>query len=173
GAGAGGVIVVGMHDDRLESIRRGLFPRGVTVADLKRDHPSKLRNPLIAGVFYRRGLIEQWGRGTQKIVNWCLAAGQPEPEFEEQTGAVVVRFFPSSYAPPLRVRHDLSERRRQILQILGDGAKRGLGEMHRRWPGAPARRTLQAELHFLRDLGLIASSGRGVSARWWLLAQEP
>ena len=38
------------------------------------------RNPLIAQVFFRRGLIEQWGRGTQNIVDWCVAAGQPEPD---------------------------------------------------------------------------------------------
>ena len=81
--------------------------------DLKQDHASRLRNPLIAGVFYRRRLIEQWGRGTQKIVTWCVAAGQPEPEFEEQAGAVVVRFRPSGYHPPLRVGHDLTERQQR------------------------------------------------------------
>jgi len=59
--------------------------------------PDVRRSPLIAGAFYRRGLIEQWGRGTQKIVDWCVATGQPEPEFEEQAGAVVVRFRPSGY----------------------------------------------------------------------------
>jgi hypothetical protein len=30
-------------------ISAGLLPPGVTVADLKRDHQSRLRNPLIAG----------------------------------------------------------------------------------------------------------------------------
>ena len=123
---AGGAVFVAIYDDRLEVTSLGLLPSGVTVADLKRDHASRLRNPLIAGVFYRRGLIEQWGRGTQKIVDWCVAAGQPEPEFEERAGAVVVRFFPSGYAPPLRVGHNLTERQRQILQILADGQKRRL-----------------------------------------------
>ena len=56
-------------------------------------------NPLV-GVFYRRGLIEQWGRGTQKIVDWCVAAGQPEPEFDEHAGAVVVRFPAQQPVPP-------------------------------------------------------------------------
>jgi ATP-dependent DNA helicase RecG len=140
--------------------------------DLKREHKSHLRSPLIAGVFYRRGLIEQWGRGTQKIVDWCVAAGQPEPEFEERAGAVVVRFRPSGYHPPLRVSHNLTDRQRRILQILGDRAERSLRELHDRLPDAPARRTLQAELHFLRGIGLIASSGRGISARWRLLAAE-
>jgi ATP-dependent DNA helicase RecG len=66
----GGAVNVGIYDDCLEIISSGLLPTGITVADLKRKHISLPRNPLIAGVFYRRGLIEQWGRGTQKIVDW-------------------------------------------------------------------------------------------------------
>src|SRR6202043_2595957 len=58
---AGGAIFVAIYDDRLEVISLGLLPPGITVADLKQDHASLLRNPLIAGVFYRRGLIEQSG----------------------------------------------------------------------------------------------------------------
>ena len=53
---------------------------GITVADLKREHTSLLRKPSLAHVFYRRGLIEQWGRRKQKIVELCRAAGHPEPE---------------------------------------------------------------------------------------------
>ena len=32
----------------------------------------------------------------------------------EQAGAVVVRFRPSGYHPPLRASHDLSDRQRRI-----------------------------------------------------------
>lgn len=46
----------------------GALPFGLRPEDLKRDHASRPRNPLIAEVFYRRGLVERWGRGTQKIV---------------------------------------------------------------------------------------------------------
>ena len=55
--------------------------QGFTPEVLKKDHTSLPRNPLIASVFYARGLIEKWGRGTQKIVQLCVAAGHPEPEF--------------------------------------------------------------------------------------------
>ena len=54
-------------------------------------HASRLRNPIIAQVFYLRGMIERWGRGTQKIVELCVKAGHPEPEFGEQAGSVWVR----------------------------------------------------------------------------------
>jgi ATP-dependent DNA helicase RecG len=137
---AGGAIFVAIYDDRLEVTSLGLLPPGITVAELKQNHASRLRNPLIAGVFYRRGLIEQWGRGTQKIVSWCVAAGQPEPEFEEQAGAVVVRFRPSGYHPPLRVGHDLS---RPPAESSLDFERRGAmdGQGHPRPVGASTRET--------------------------------
>ena len=50
----------------------------------------------ITGTFYRRGLIEQWGRGTNRIVELTVKAGHPEPEFTEIAGSVVVCFRPKS-----------------------------------------------------------------------------
>lgn len=166
---AGGAIFVAIFDDRLEVISSGLLPPGITVPDLKREHQSKLRNPLVAGVFYRRGLIEQWGRGTQKILDWCVAAGQPEPEFEERAGDVVVRFRPSGYHPPLRVSHDLSARQREILEILGNGERRRFQDVLARLSSPPAPRTLRDDLQMLKKLGLVRSGGRSVGARWWLV----
>ena len=165
---AGGAIFVAIFDDRLEVTSSGLLPSGITVADLKRDHASRLRNPLIAGVFYRRGLIEQWGRGTQKIVTWCVAAGQPEPEFEEQAGAVVVRFRPAGYHPPLRVSQDLSERQRRILLTLSSRKEWTFPEIYEALDDPPSERTVRMELSELSGLGLVGSRGRGKFARWWL-----
>lgn len=168
----GGAVNVAIFDDRLEIISSGLLPAGITVADLKREHVSRPRNPLIAEVFFRRGFIERWGRGTQKIVELCVAAGQPEPEFEEQAGCVVVRFRPSSYVPPLRVSHDLTERQRAILQILSDRKKWKVKDILGKLQNPPAKRTLQDDLSLLRQLGLLDSGGHGAGARWWLKPPE-
>lgn len=111
---------------------------------------------------------QRWGRGTQKIVELCRMAGQPEPDFEEQAGNVVVRFRLSQYTPPLRVSHDLTDRQRRILQLLSDGVKWKVQDILRRLENAPAKRTLQDDLSLLRNLGLIESGGRGAGARWWL-----
>jgi ATP-dependent DNA helicase RecG len=166
---AGGAIFVAIYDDQLEVTSTGLLPPGITIAELKRDHASRLRNPLIAGVFYRRGLIEQWRRGTQKIVDWCVAAGQPEPEFEEQAGAVVVRFLPSGYHPPRRVGHDLTDRQRQILLIVSDGKEWRFQDIYSQLVNPPTDRTVRQDLYLLRQLGLVDGSGLGAGARWQLV----
>ena len=43
-------------------------------------------------MFYRRGLIETWGRGTLKIANLMKTAGLPVPTLHENTGNVVMTF---------------------------------------------------------------------------------
>jgi predicted HTH transcriptional regulator len=88
----GGAVNVAVYDDRTEIWSDGTLPFGLRPEDLKREHTSHPRNPFVTDVFYRRGLIEQWGRGTQKIVELCVRAGHPEPEFGEQAGSVFVRF---------------------------------------------------------------------------------
>ncbi|MHB8767287.1 MAG: ATP-binding protein [Deferrisomatales bacterium] len=60
---AGGAVSLALYDDRLEIWSDGTLPFGLRPEDLKRDHASRPRNPLIAEVFYRRGLVERWGRG--------------------------------------------------------------------------------------------------------------
>jgi len=57
---------------------------GLRPDDLYREHESMPWNPFIANVFYRRGVIEQWGRGTLKIVELSEQAGLPRPEIEER-----------------------------------------------------------------------------------------
>jgi ATP-dependent DNA helicase RecG len=44
---------VAIYDDRLEIWSSGELPLGMKVEDLKREHLSRPRNPLIAEVFYR------------------------------------------------------------------------------------------------------------------------
>jgi ATP-dependent DNA helicase RecG len=162
----GGAVSVAVYDDRLEIISSGTLPFGMTVEDLTRDHESRPRNPLLADVFYRRGLIERWGRGTQKIIELCRAAGQPEPEFEQRAGDVVVRFIPSDYTPPHRVGHDLTERQRRILHALRDGQRRPLRSIKDAVDPNLPDNTLRNDLVLLRNLGLVESRGRGVGATW-------
>jgi len=43
-------------------------------------------------VFHRAGLIEKWGRGTNRVAEMCRATGIAPPEFAEISGAAVVVF---------------------------------------------------------------------------------
>jgi ATP-dependent DNA helicase RecG len=47
---------------------------------------------MIAEVFYRRGIIETWGRGTLKMARLMREAGVEPPVTKVRTGAVVLSF---------------------------------------------------------------------------------
>lgn len=88
----GGYVAVAMYDDRLEIISLGELHFGLTPEALLRSHESKPWNPLIAQAFYRRGIIEAWGRGTLKIARLMRDTGLEPPITTVRTGAVVVTF---------------------------------------------------------------------------------
>jgi len=44
-------------------------------------------------LFNRAHLIEHYGTGTLRIVSSCLAAGMPRPEFSQESGMFVARFW--------------------------------------------------------------------------------
>ena len=88
----GGSVSVALYDDRLEIISIGDLHFGLTPEALFREHESRPWNPMIARTFYRRGIIETWGRGTLKIARLMREAGHQPPAVSLRPGAVVVTF---------------------------------------------------------------------------------
>ena len=167
-----GAINFAIYDDRIEIESDGKVPRELAGEDLKSIHRSVRRNPLICGVFYRMGLIEQWGRGIQQIVQSCIEAGHPEPEFIEAMGAVKVTLFAKE---PMRSRvilHSeteevlLTKRQQQIIDLLKSN-KTGAQIRTMVQELAISRTTMKRELEFLEQKGLVRKEGDGRSATWY------
>ncbi len=89
---AGGAVSLAIFDDRVEVWSAGALPAGITAESLAAEHLSVQRNPIVAEVFYRAGLIEKWGRGTNRVIEMCRESRIPAPLFREVTGALVVTF---------------------------------------------------------------------------------
>ncbi len=165
----GGSISLGVYDDRLEITSTGTLHFGLTPEALYLPHESLPWNPLIARVFYRRGVIEAWGRGTVKMEELTVRAGLPRPEIFEAGGCVTVRFSPRRYVPPLRVAQDVTERQQRVLAVLSTSAeglalrdiRKGLGDEIPEWE-------LKNELAALKHLGLVQTTGYARGARWIL-----
>lgn len=158
GIGGGGVNLA-IYDDRLEITSAGGLPFGLTVAELLQPHTSRLWNPLIAEVFYRRGIIEAWGSGTLKMAELNRAAGLTPPEFEARPGEVTVRFRSGRELGPLQ---------QEILSLLAREGSLSASAVASALIPPRASRTLQANLALLRQWGLVDLVGRGRSAQWRL-----
>ena len=72
-----------IYDDRIVFQNPGAFPLGLSWSDFVDDQIGSLpANPTIANVFYRRGLMEAWGRGIGLIMESCREQGLPAPEIK-------------------------------------------------------------------------------------------
>jgi len=110
-------IQIRLYDDHLSVWNPGGLPKGIRLEQLKEpEHPSILRNPLLAQAFYFAGLIERWGTGTTHIVRLCRDQDLPEPEFAEQAGNFRLIFHKDPYTPDQLRKLGLNER--QIQAVL-------------------------------------------------------
>ncbi|GHS86033.1 hypothetical protein FACS1894201_06450 [Bacteroidia bacterium] len=72
-------FTIKVFDNSLELWNEGTLLSPLSIDKLKQQHTSRLRNKLIANVFYRSGQIESWGRGTLKMIENARNNGFSEP----------------------------------------------------------------------------------------------
>ena len=90
-------ISVAIFDERIEITNPGSLPFGFTL-DKALAGASRIRNRVIAKVFYHLKWIEQWGRGLQLIVKECIKNGLAQPKFEELNNQFRVTLYSNKHA---------------------------------------------------------------------------
>ena len=87
----GNPVQISVYPDRIYVWNDGTFPPELnTAAKLFGKHSSKPYNPGLAGVFFKCGLIEAWGRGFDKITVGCKEYGGPRPSYKIGESGVMV-----------------------------------------------------------------------------------
>ena len=136
------------------------LPAGISIGDLKKEmHPSKLRNPKIAQVFYYVGLIERWDTGTFKIVRLYRENGLPEPEFREEAGGFLVVLGKNIYTGGYLRKLGLNER--QIKAVLCVKEKGKIGNREYQELFNVSRQTATGGLSDLVRLGIFKRVEKG------------
>ena len=133
---ANSFVYIKFYDEKIVIANPGRLPEELSIEDLYREHESRLRNPLIAKVFYMAGFIDAWGRGILDIIELMDKEGLGRPEFEE-TGDSFRIIYNRQITPqvtPQVILTDLEEKvleevkkdskasRRLIAENLGIGA---------------------------------------------------
>jgi ATP-dependent DNA helicase RecG len=84
-------IQISVYPDKIYIWNDGEFPPELnTAAKLFGKHSSKPYNPGLAGVFFKAGLIEAWGRGFDKIIAGCKEYGGQRPNYKISESGVMV-----------------------------------------------------------------------------------
>ncbi|RYE27547.1 MAG: transcriptional regulator [Sphingobacteriaceae bacterium] len=160
-------IFLRVYNDRLEIWNPGKLPDELNIEKLKGKHSSYPRNIHIAGVFFKAGYVESWGRGTNKIISACIEAGLPEPVIEEDEGGLRVVFRKDIYNRDYLQKLDLNER--QIKAILYAKETGQITNSAYQKLNAIGRSVSASELQDLSDKNLLVKVGStGRSAKYVL-----
>lgn len=149
-------VQIRIFDDRIEVWNPGNLLDGLTVQKLKGKHESVLRSPLLAKNLFLIKYIEQWGIGTNRMIDWCLNYGLPEPVFEEIGGSFVVTI--KKYKITEEVLLSLNERQKKAVEYLLKNKKITNKEYRELNPNISDRTALN-DFNDLVERGIITAIG--------------
>ena len=86
-----GYVQVSVLPGSVEVVSPGALYDGLTKDEMLAGK-SKLRNPVLADVFHKMGIIEKWGTGLPRIFARCAKVGVPEPRISVGGSTVSVCF---------------------------------------------------------------------------------
>lgn len=87
-----GFIQISIFDNRVEILSPGALYANLTREEMLNGH-SRQRNPILAEIFQRMGIVEKWGTGIRRVQELCQAAGLNHPDFDVSEDAVRVTLF--------------------------------------------------------------------------------
>lgn len=145
-----------VYDDKINIWNEGTLPTGISVESLKRPHSSQPRNPIIAGVCFKGGLIDAWGSGTVKIIETCQQAGLPEPELIEQDGGFFVTLFKNNLTVEQLTKLGLNDRQLKAVEYVKGKGK--ITNKEYQTLNSISERTASRELSELTDKQVLKSS---------------
>ncbi len=160
-------MTISVFPDRLEIFCAGLLPKGMTFELMKRRHTSVPRNVSLATVFYSAGYVESWGQGISKVRGECIVNGNPEPEYQEFCGGVLVTIKKPQKSNTVEVSETIvvsDEIDRLILKLIRDepqisavglSTKLGLNV-----------KTVYRHTSALRNAGIITRDGNNRNGCW-------
>ena len=164
----GAPIQIRIYDDKINIWNEGTLPNGITLEDLKHTHPSIPRNPIIADVCFKGGLIDSWGRGTIKIIDTCKQADLPEPEMKELFGGFSITIFKENLTQEHLL--ELGLNNRQIKAVLFIKERGKLTNKDYQLLNDVTERTASRDLSDLVEKQIFINSGiKGVGSFYTLL----
>lgn len=153
-------IQISMYKDRIEINSPGGLPLGISKDEYLNGNISILRNPIIAGVFYRLNLIEQFGTGVMRIIEeYRQSMSKPKFEISENNISIIL--------PVIQIDDsNLSEDEVIIYNILKDEVELSRAELDDK-SGFNKSRTLRV-INNLADKNLIRKLGKGPGTTYTL-----
>jgi len=150
-------VQVGMLDDRIRIVSPGGLPEGLSREEYLYENVSVLRNPIIAGVLFRLGIIEQFGTGVRRILR-AYQDAEATPRFHVYENSLCV------VLPTTSSLGELEPDERLILGLLMPGISCSRKELQQA-SGFERNKVIRA-IAKLRKKELVRQVGAGPSTRY-------
>ncbi len=159
-----------IFEDKITLWNSGRLLSGITIDELKKPHTSVHRNELISNTFYKAELIEAWGRGTTFMVDECLKADLPEPEYRECFGGFEITLYKNKLIKKYLENLGLNER--QIKAISHIKRKGKINNSEYKKFANVTERTILRDINAMVKHKLITKHGTTKGAYYTLYVSE-
>lgn len=160
-----------IHEDYIWFFNPGGLFGGMTIEKLKLPHPSATRNPLIADIFFRAGIVEVQGSGMKRMLTSLKEAGLPEPNFIEEFDGFSVYMF-KGYTEEMLKEIGLNERQIKAMSHISKKGSISIKEYLELIP-EKSRGTLKRDLSDLVDRKLVKPVGAQKNRKYELVKSGP
>lgn len=157
-----------IFDDKIWFFNPGELFGGMTIEKLTQLHPSSTRNPLIAEMFFKAGLVEVHGSGIRQMMKSLKNAGLPEPDFKEEFAGFSVYMMKNVYTKEYLESIGLNRSQIQAVSYMQEHGSLTMSDFLRISPGI-SERTLRRYLVDLLDKKLIIAVGEKKGRKYELL----
>jgi ATP-dependent DNA helicase RecG len=154
----GAPIQIKVYKDRIMIWNDGQLPDNWTINNLLKRHSSKPYNPDIANTLFRSGYIESWGRGIEKMINYCLEAKIPAPIYFFEASDFLVEFRKDIYNEEYFMSLGLNER--QIKGVVYTKEKGKITNAEYQELNDTSSRTAVRDLVALVNNGILIMKGQ-------------
>lgn len=162
----GSNVQIRMYDDSFSIWNEGSLPEGLSLDALKRQHPSRPRNPVIADVCFKGGYIDSWGRGTIKILEACKEAGLPEPDMQEQDGGFLITLYKNRLTEEQLAKAGLNDRQLKAVAYVKEHSS--INNSVYQTINNVGKTTATEELQQLVNLSILSHTGVGRGSKYEL-----
>lgn len=162
---------VRIFDDHIRFHNPGHLPEGITVDMLVKEHYTYHRNPKVADIFYRAGLIERYGSGVERIIAAFCDAGMPPPEFSSMPLGFILTMRKDMLNESSLREMGLNDRQVIAVKWIKEKGSITSGE-YRTLTGVSAATVLR-DLRALVDSGILEREGASKKKTQYILQKRP
>jgi len=172
-------IQIKVYPDKIVIYNTGGLPNGWTIQTLMSTHGSNQRNPMIAGGFFRSGMIESWGRGIGKIIESCKEEGKPAPTFDTTGADMMVTLFSNrqneiaseneiytdgSIGINIGIKDGINETQKKIVALMKTDPKITAEQIANEI--GISKRNVESNISKMKKAGIVEREGARKAGRW-------